>query len=144
MSVIVEHTDDDRCEDRRDDKQHHYADHDRPPDLRAAFMPRASSVARAGQGGNCAADTAEAPLRSWLIRSPSEGRRRLQGPPALDRGLPGARTEGARHARPVDIAKALGIARQSVYRVLAEQATPPGKKGTGLASIPISGLRNAS
>ena len=31
VSVIVEHTDDDRCEDRRDDKQHHYADHERPP-----------------------------------------------------------------------------------------------------------------
>jgi hypothetical protein len=29
--VIVEHTDDDRCEDRRDDNQHHYADHERPP-----------------------------------------------------------------------------------------------------------------
>jgi hypothetical protein len=29
--VIVEHSDDDHCEDRRDDKQHHYADHDRPP-----------------------------------------------------------------------------------------------------------------
>jgi hypothetical protein len=36
-----------------------------------AFMPRASSVARAGQRGYCAADTAEAPLRSWLIRSPT-------------------------------------------------------------------------
>jgi hypothetical protein len=28
VSVIVEHTDDDRCEDRRDDKQDHYADHE--------------------------------------------------------------------------------------------------------------------
>jgi hypothetical protein len=31
VSGIVEHTDDHRCEDRRDDKQHHYADHERPP-----------------------------------------------------------------------------------------------------------------
>jgi hypothetical protein len=29
-SVIVEHTDDDRREDRQCDKQHHYADHDAP------------------------------------------------------------------------------------------------------------------
>ena len=36
VSVIVEHTDNDRCEDRRDDKQHHYADHDAPPIFRAA------------------------------------------------------------------------------------------------------------
>ena len=27
--MIVEHTDDDRCENRQDDKQHHYADHTR-------------------------------------------------------------------------------------------------------------------
>jgi hypothetical protein len=31
LSVIVEHTDDDRSDDRQDDKQHHYADHKRPP-----------------------------------------------------------------------------------------------------------------
>jgi hypothetical protein len=41
-----------------------------PPDFRAAFMSRAGSVARAGQGGYCAADTAEAPLQSWLMRTP--------------------------------------------------------------------------
>jgi hypothetical protein len=70
-SVIVEHTDDDRCEDRRDDKQHHYADHERPPIFALPSCPRAGSVARAGQGGYCAADTAEAPLRSWLMRSPT-------------------------------------------------------------------------
>ena len=70
VSVIVEHTDNDSCEDRCDDKQHHYGDHERP-DLRAAFMPRADSVARAGQGGYCAADTAKAPVRSWLKGSPT-------------------------------------------------------------------------
>ena len=31
VSVIIEHTDNDCCEDRRDDKQHHYADHERTP-----------------------------------------------------------------------------------------------------------------
>jgi hypothetical protein len=41
------------------------------PHLRTAFMPGAGSVARAGQGGYCAADTAEAPLQSWLMRSPT-------------------------------------------------------------------------
>jgi hypothetical protein len=29
--VIVEHGDNDRCEDRRDDEQHHYADHEPTP-----------------------------------------------------------------------------------------------------------------
>jgi DNA invertase Pin-like site-specific DNA recombinase len=41
----------------------------------------------------------------------------LQGPAAFDRS--GLVDEGARHARPVDIAKALKIGRASVYRVLA-------------------------
>jgi hypothetical protein len=49
VAVIVEHTDYDRREDRCDDKKHHYADHEHPPDLRAAFMPsgqRGTSWAR--------------------------------------------------------------------------------------------------
>jgi hypothetical protein len=70
VSGIVEHTNDHRCEDRRDDKQHHYADHERPP-IFALPSCRVKSVARTGQGGYCAADTAEAPLRSWLMRSPT-------------------------------------------------------------------------
>jgi hypothetical protein len=42
--VIVEHSDDDHCEDRRDDKQHHYADHTRC--LHAESKQRGTSWAR--------------------------------------------------------------------------------------------------
>ena len=70
VSVIVEHTDDDRCEDRRDDKQHHYADHERPP-IFALPSCRGAAWHELGKRGYCAADTAEAPLRSWLMRSPT-------------------------------------------------------------------------
>jgi hypothetical protein len=45
----------------------------------------------------------------------------LQGA-AFDRGLAGARAEGA-GMRPVDIAKALKIGRASVYRVLGQPST---------------------
>jgi DNA invertase Pin-like site-specific DNA recombinase len=49
-------------------------------------------------------------------------RRRLQGTASFDRSLAGARTEGAGHAGPSDIAKALKIGRASVCRVLGQKA----------------------
>jgi hypothetical protein len=114
--VIVEHSDDDRCEDRRDDKQHHYRDHERPPDLCAAFMPEGGSVARAGQRGYCPMDTAEAPLRSWLMRSPTSTAWRVGElrEYALDAFMRETKERSASHRTIIEFIKARGNTSRTV------------------------------